>query len=200
MKKAIVTLKAVTPYSPSRHYSAEIAELKGESKDQYDERTWRHHAHVNRKGLVIIPGECFAWCVKAMSKRRSDKIPGKRGQTFTKVFDSVEVVGEIETGLKLEQLECEGFLANSDGVRGSGKRVYRRFPIIRSWQGRLTAIMWDDQMTEEIFSETVKDAGLLIGVGRRRPENKGFFGRYAVTKVEWHDRVELSAADLSAAQ
>lgn len=193
MKKVVVHVKSVTPYSPSRHYSAEVPALKDESKDQYDERTWRHHAHVTRRGLVVIPGECFGWAIKAMAKRRSDKIPGKRGQTFTKVFDSIECVGEVETGLKLDELDMEGFMANADGKRGSGSRVYRRFPIIREWAGKLTFLSWDDQLTESIFTETIKDAGLLIGVGRRRPENKGFFGRFQVTKIEWHDRVEVNA-------
>jgi hypothetical protein len=53
-------------------------------------------------------------------------------------------------------------------------------------------------MREDVFSETVRDAGLLVGVGRRRPEKKGPFGRYTVTKIDWQDRVELSAEDLAA--
>jgi len=194
MKKAIATLKSVTPYSPSRYYTPEIPKLKDESPDQYDERTWRHHAHVDGKGLVIIPGECFAWAIKAASKRRSDKIPGKRNQTFTKVFDCVEVVGNISFGVKLADLEMEGFMANADGRRGSGTRVYRRFPILREWSGTLLFISWDDQITESVFTETLRDAGLLVGVGRRRPENKGFFGRFAVEAIEWHDRVEVAAS------
>ncbi len=196
MKKAVIKVQGVTPYSPSRHYSAEVPKLKDEQPDQYDARTWRNHAHTDGKGHVIIPGVCFSWAIKEMAKRRGDRIPGKGRSTYTKAFDAIEVVGDIHLPDELEKVECEGFMANSDGKRGSGSRVFRRFPILRQWGGELTFIMWNDLVTEEVFTETIKDTGLLIGVGRRRPENKGFFGRFAVLKIDWKDRVDVTLETL----
>jgi hypothetical protein len=198
MKKAVVHLQGVTPYSPSRNYTADVAKLKDEKADEYDVRTWRHHAHVDAKQSIVIPGICFAWAIKEMAKRRGDRIPGKGQKTFTKAFESIEVVGDINTHVHFDKAECESFMANSDGVRGSGKRVLRRFPLIRSWEGELTFIAWNDLLTQDRFEETLRDTGLLIGVGRRRPEKAGFFGRFAVTKIDWHDRVEVKLEDLIA--
>ena len=187
---AVVSLQGVTPYSPSRNYTAEVPKLKDEAADAYDERTWRNHAHVNDKKSIIIPGECFAWCIKAMSKRRSDRIPGKGQKTYTAAFDPIEVVGDIDTGVHFDKAAMESFMANSDGVRGSGKRVLRRFPRIESWAGSLQFVMWDVRIPEAVFRETLEDAGLLIGVGRRRPENKGMFGRFRVLDLKWNERVD----------
>ena len=189
---AVVSLESVTPYSPSRNYTAEVPKLKDESADAYDERTWRHHAHASdgKSPTIVIPGECFAWSLKAMSKRRSDRIPGKGQKTYTAAFDPTEVIGSIDTGVDVSEPEMEAFMANADGVRGSGKRVLRRFPRVDAWAGKLTYLMWDVRITEQVFGETIEDAGLLIGIGRRRPENKGMFGRYRVARVEWRERVD----------
>jgi hypothetical protein len=131
-------------------------------------------------------------------KTERDACHAALADMVARIKGSVECVGDIDTCIKVDECECEGFLANSDGVRGSGKRVYRRFPIVRSWSGKLVFLLWDDQMPEQIFVDTLKDAGLLIGVGRRRPENKGFFGRFVLNSYEWLDRVEVSAAALTA--
>jgi hypothetical protein len=187
---AEVSLESVTPYSPSRNYTAEVEKLKDESAEAFDVRTWRHHAHLGSEKTAIIPGECFAWSVKAMSKRRSDRIPGKGQKTYTAAFDPIEVIGDIDTGVEFDDFQMESFMANADGVRGSGKRVLRRFPRINSWSGKLTYLMWDVRIPEAVFSETLEDAGLLIGIGRRRPENKGFFGRYRINKLVWKERID----------
>ena len=188
---AQVALESVTPYSPSRNYTAEVPKLKDESADAYDERTWRNHAHAHAtEGTIIIPGECFAWSIKAMSKRRSDRIPGKGQKTYTAAFDPIECIGDIDTGVDADSPGMESFMANADGVRGSGKRVLRRFPRIDAWAGTLTYLMWDVRIPESVFAETLEDAGLLIGIGRRRPENKGMFGRYRINKLVWKERVD----------
>jgi len=196
MKKAVVKIQGVTPYSPSRHYSAEVPKLKDETADEYDARTWRTHAHVNSKKNIIIPGIAFQWAVKEMAKRRGDRIPGKGQKTFTKAFESIDVIGDIDTGINVDKVECESFMANADGIRGSGKRVLRRFPIVRAWAGALTFLIMNDLVTEDRFRETINDAGLLIGVGRRRPEKAGPFGRFAILSVDWHDRVEVTMESL----
>lgn len=187
---ATVTLEGVTPYSPSRNYTAEVEKLKDESADAYDARTWRHHAHVNAKQIIVIPGECFAWAIKAMAKRRSDRIPGKGQKTYTAAFDPIEVIGDISTGMHVDKAAMESFMANSDGVRGSGKRVLRRFPRVDAWKGSITFVMWDVRIPRGVFEETITDAGLLIGIGRRRPENKGMFGRFSVSAIDWSERVD----------
>lgn len=189
---AVVTLQGVTPYSPSRNYHAEVPKLKDEAADAYDERTWRNHAHVNPKGHIYIPGECFAWSIKAMSKRRSDRIPGKNQKTYTAAFDPIEVIGDCATSAIKGTVRMEAFMANSDGKRGGGSRVLRRFPIVDApqWSGEITFLMWDVRIPEAVFRETLEDAGLLIGVGRRRPEKLGFFGRYQVTSLKWNERVD----------
>jgi hypothetical protein len=37
----------------------------------------------------------------------------------------------------------------------------------------------------EIFERCLKEAGNLIGVGRFRPQNGGYFGRFTVKSIKW---------------
>jgi hypothetical protein len=82
-------------------------------------------------------------------------------------------------------IELERIHANADGVRGSGKRVWRNFPRIDKWAGQVTFHVIADEITDEIFEETVTYAGVAVGVGRFRPERGGYFGRYNADHFQW---------------
>ena len=45
----------------------------------------------------------------------------------------------------------------------------------------------DDTITEDVFKEHLEEAGKFIGIGRFRPRNNGFYGRFAVDKIEWSE-------------
>ena len=75
--------------------------------------------------------------------------------------------------------------ANADGVRGSGKRVFRTFPVIPVWSGVLDVMISDPDLPDAVFERVVIAAGRCQGVGRFRPEKGGSNGRFTVTKFEW---------------
>ena len=63
--------------------------------------------------------------------------------------------------------------------------MFRNFPLIRQWGGKITFYILDDIITKQVFEKVLRSAGLLVGIGMSRPENRGQFGRFKVTSFEW---------------
>jgi len=59
-------------------------------------------------------------------------------------------------------------------------------------RGNVTFYIFDDIITEEVFRQVLVSAGLVVGLGRFRPESRGFYGRFAVKSIEWSE-AELAA-------
>jgi hypothetical protein len=182
MKICKVSISGLSPYSASRAHEAE--RLKGETHEAYEERTWREKAHI-KDDNVFIPPMAFKIGLDRAAKVRGIQIPGKGKATYTKFFESGVIVTEPVFIAAASEIMCERVHANADGVRGSGKRVWRKFPRIDNWSGDVKFHIIAPEITKEVFEETASYAGLSVGVGRFRPERGGFFGRYQVTKFVW---------------
>jgi hypothetical protein len=49
--------------------------------------------------------------------------------------------------LKADEVECEKLFVPSNGIRGTGKRVWRHFPLIKEWEGVVKYYIVDDIIT-----------------------------------------------------
>ena len=188
MKVAICQLESLSPYSQSRKHNVPKLDGGKEANDAYEERTWKDKAHYNADGHVFIPPMAFKWSIEKAAAFLSESIPGKGTSKFTKHFKSGILVTEglvIPPGITRDEVEGWWGFMNSDGRRGSGSRVLRCFPNFVSWHGTVIYHVLDDTITEDVFCRTLKEAGNFIGIGRFRPENGGFYGRYKVNSVEW---------------
>lgn len=184
MKTAIVTLKSVSPYSQSRMH--DTPKLEKEGADEYEKRTWIEKCHALEDGTVYIPPMAFKMCLDAAAKFLGRQIPGKGKSTYTKHFEAgVLVTDPIKLPYKKSELQGEWINANADGVRGSGKRVRRCFPVIKEWQADVPFLVLDETITERVFREHIEEAGKFIGIGRFRPRQGGFYGRFEVVGMKW---------------
>lgn len=169
MRNVIAQVEGITPYSASRYFEEDLK--KGETKDEHERRRWREKAHVAESGLVYIPGVAFKMCLDIAVSKSNEKIKGKGQQTYTGLFkSSVTAMGDMDLGVKVDDLKAISIYANADGKRGSGSRVMRWFPIISSWGGSIEFAVFDDTIPEAKFEEFFTKAGLVAGVGRGRPE------------------------------
>lgn len=185
MKTAIVKLKSVSPYSQSKHYTTE--KLAKEIPKDYEARTWRDRLHTTKNGEVFIPPMSFKNCLSEAAKFLGIQIPGKGKSTYTKHFEAgVLVTDALHLGIKSDDVKGEWLFVPSDGVRGSGKRVDKCFPVIHEWGGEVTFHILDETITEEVFLNVLQQAGAFIGIGRFRPRNNGFYGRFTVESVKWN--------------
>lgn len=185
MKIATVTLKSISPYSQSRHYTVPEREQK-ESHAEYEKRTWRERLHVDDKGFVFIPPMAFKNCLSEAAKFLSRKIPGKGKATYTKHFEAgVLVLEGLTLPVKKEEVAGQWLFVPSDGRRGSGSRVDKCFPVIPEWTGDVVFHVLDETISKEAFEEHIKEAGQFIGIGYFRPRNNGYWGRFLPQAIKW---------------
>jgi hypothetical protein len=184
MKTAVATLRSISPYSQSKHYQTE--KLQKELPKDYEARTWRDRLHTDENGHVFIPPMSFKNCLSEAAKFLGLKIPGKGQATYTKHFEAgVLVVDALVLPILKKDVPGEWLFVPSDGVRGSGKRVEKCFPVIHNWSGKVEFLILDETVTEDVFASVLDQAGKFIGIGRFRPRNNGFYGRFAVESVLW---------------
>lgn len=194
MKKAIVTLEGLAPYSQSRFHNT--PKLNKENPGDYEERTWIEKAHWNEEGQLVMPALAFKNAIAEAAKYLSEQIPGKGKATYTKHFEAgVSVLDDSLVELKGKPVTRETIVGDtlhvpSDGRRGGGSRVLRTFPTIgRGWTATIEFIIFDDVITEDVFKKTLMQAGQLIGVGSFRVRNNGIRGRFKPTSIQWFDDV-----------
>lgn len=185
MKIARAHLKSVSVYSQSRYHNTEAMDKEG--KNDYEKRTWAERMHVNEQGNVFIPPMAFKNCISEIAKFLAEQIPGKGKSTYTKHFEAGVLVTEpLVLPIKKEDVKGEWLFVPSSGKRGDGKRVMRCFPVIPKWEGIVEFAILDETITEAVFRKHLEEAGKFIGIGRFRPRNNGYYGRFEVSKVEWN--------------
>jgi hypothetical protein len=193
---ATVTLRGISPLSQSRQHDDPY--LESESKDAYDIRTWRSKLNTavrDGKLTVVLPAHGCQQALAAAAKYSKRQIPGQGKATWTAKFTAGIFLLE-DPALNIDPATVVSVLisANPDGVRGSGKRVPKRFPIMPEWSTTFDIHILDPIITEPVFREMLELAGIYIGFGRFRPEKGGINGRFAIDKLVWQDNRELLAA------
>jgi len=181
---AIAELEGISPYSQSKHHITPKKDR--ELPKDYEERTWRERLHVNKDGNVFIPPMAFKNCVAEIAKFLGVQIPGKGKSTYTKHFEAgILVTDEVLLPIKKADVQGEWLFLPSDGKRGSGTRVDKCYPVIAEWKATVVFYILDEIITEDVFKDHLERAGQFIGIGRFRPRNNGFYGRFKLKSLSW---------------
>lgn len=184
LRIAHCTLESKAPYSQSRAH--ETPKLEKENGDQYEGRTWREKCITDANGQIVIPAMALKMTLDSAAKMLQITIPSKGKATYTKFFVSgVLVLEDIPLGIHKDDVPMDRIFANSDGIRGSGKRVWRQFPRIDSYKVVVPYHVLADEITKEVFEASLKQAGMYVGLGRFRPQNGGLYGRFNVAGIKW---------------
>lgn len=189
MRICEIDIKGVTPYSQSRAVDTdEHPKLPKEGPGDYDLRMWREKATCDENGQVMIPAMALKMSVDEAIKRLAIGIPGRGKSTYSKFFVAGQICeGDVPLGIQKKDLEAIVIWANADGVRGSGKRVKRKFPFIRTWSGTARFAILDEVIPSDVFERAITEAGRLVGIGRFRPEKGGFNGRFTCEQFRWSE-------------
>lgn len=184
MRTATVRVKSLTPYSQSKALESE--KKKGETHDDFDKRIWPEHIHADADGQVFIPpmaliegmGEAAAYLSKGGELK-------KKGQaTWSQNFQCGLAVAEgARIGIAASDARSERVFCHSNGKRGTGTRVWRTFPVFDSWEAEFVIHILDDTIPEEVFNRVMVAFGMFIGIGRFRPQNRGYLGRFVIEKI-----------------
>lgn len=189
MQIALVEIEGVTPYSASRVIDPiATPKLAKENHEDYEMRTWRERLGVDSSGRGVISAQAFKNCLDVAAARYAGKIPGQGNTTYKKFFECGLLVSEdLDLGVTREKVEGERLFVPSDGVKGSGKRVWKVFPVVRKWGGIITVHVLEDTITREVFTRVAKQAFSFVGLGRWRPERGGSYGRAVVKTITWEE-------------
>lgn len=187
MKTVIATVEGVSPYSQGKVYDVE--KQQGEGADDFERRTWRNRLHVDEKGEVFIPPMAFKNALNDAAKYLAIPIPGKGKATYTKHFEAgVLCVEPAMLGINSEAVNYERVFVPADGRPGGGKRVYKQFPVVPpGWRADFNFLVLDETVLQNslegdftVFEHVLRRTGQFIGIGRFRPRNRGYYGRFAV--------------------
>lgn len=189
MRICNVHFTGVTPYSQSKILDTEdLPPLEKEKPDEYDARLWIEKASFDEDGNVVIPQMAMKMAVDEAVKRLNIGIKGRGKSTYTKFFVAGQICeADIPIGVRRQDVKCVKVWANADGVRGSGKRVKRRFPYYPEWSGVARFAILDEVIPKAVFEQAVIEAGRLVGIGRFRPEKGGYLGRFIVDRCDWSE-------------
>jgi len=192
---ATITLIGLTPYSQSHQH--EEPKLEGEDHDAYDRRTWPSKLNITERNgqlTVVVPAHGFHQAIIAAAKYSKRQIPGQGKATWTKKFEAgISLLEDPSLDIDPTTVKPITISANADGVRGSGRRVTRRFPIMNAWSTTFDVYILDPIITEEVFREMLEITGMFIGLGRFRPEKGGGNGRFKLSEMSWSDNRSLVA-------
>lgn len=193
MRQVTFKLIGKAPYSQSRVVSS--PKLGKETHRDHEARTWIERLHVDASGDVFIPPMAIKNALSEMAKFFSMPIPGRGKSTYTKhleagvlCFDPVVMHDASGKPIKAKSVRGEWLFVPSNGKRGSGSRVDKCFPVIDpGWTGQATLVVLDDMITDEVLRYHLEGCGKFIGIGRFRPRNNGFYGRFEVADIEWSE-------------
>lgn len=183
MIRCRVSIAGMSPIS----FSAPIQSKRntGEPHDDFEDRTWRERIHADQDGMAFIPPMALKNCLSEVAKYLSESVPGKGKSTYTKHFEAgILVVDPMPLGVKAAEMEGERLFVPADGKRGGGSRVFKTFPLVKNWKTEATIYILDPVIKPEKLQEYLSYAGKFIGMGRFRPRNNGFYGRFNVEKFE----------------
>ena len=179
MKTYHATIEGISPYSQSKQYQSDPPE--GMTHDQREKQNWREKLHIGSDGCVFIPPTAVKDAMVEAAKHQRLKLKGNLGVS-NMIKTGVICATPISLGVRAEDVPCEWLSMNSDGKKGGGKRVPRCFPFINGWVGVAEIISVDDRLQPDMLQKVLTAAGQFTGIGRFRPQQGGYYGRFRVTK------------------
>lgn len=179
-------LESISPISFSKQVFVEA--LPKEGKDAYEKRTWREKCHYNENGQLFIPPMMLKFAIGSTASYLGAEmqIPGEGKARYTKHFVSgLLIIDPIQLPAFKDDVAGEWYSCHADGKRTCGTRVPRCFPVVQKWDGNAIIHILDEKITKAIFMKVLEACGHINGLGRFRPQNGGFYGRFKVTDLQW---------------
>lgn len=179
-------LESISPISFSKQVFVEP--LNKEAKDEYEKRTWREKCHYDESGRLYIPPMMLKFAIGSTATYLGSEmqIPGEGKARYTKhLVSGILIMDPILLPITKEEVQGEWYSCHADGKRTCGTRVARCFPVVHRWDGDAIIHIVDEKIKRPIFLKVLEACGQINGLGRFRPQNGGFYGRFKVTDLQW---------------
>ena len=172
LKSTEITIKGIAPLLMHAYPLLEMEAPQTKTKEELAE----HAAYRDPEtGRLYLPGVAVG---RALISAAGDS-KGKGRASLAMVAAAGLLVSPERIDLGAKSYIIDSRWAVIPATRG---RVMRHRPRLDSWQASFT-LEWDDAlMSEKQARQIVDDCGARVGVLDFRPEKKGPFGRFVVTK------------------
>ncbi len=190
-----VTIKGKTPLLCNRFTdAAQMASTSGtRSALTGDKGSPREQAepklYTDEKGKPIIPQPNLYRCIIDAGKFF------KNGKSKVTTIKSSLIPSCVDLeGLAFPIKHSEAWQVDTRPVRipATGGRILAHRPCFNDWSLSFTVFLDNEVMSETLFRDIVDKAGSAIGLGDFRPDCKGPFGKFVVTK--WTSKALKKAA------
>jgi hypothetical protein len=182
--KVNVTIKGLTPLLMNR---LDIADLQGKGRRKgqvYDAKKEAakaaHIAKFDDEECLYVPSEWIYSCIIGAAK--SYHPPGSRASASALYAGSIRIEPEkISLGHKNYEIDIRA-------VNIVGSRVVKARPKIPEWSIPFSILYYKRTIESSNalaqLQMILEDAGIRMGIGDYRPQHKGWFGTFTVTKFE----------------
>ena len=179
MKQYKVEITGITPLLQNKPEEYGFDEQWVQKKASED---WEKEAlkklYIDADGRIYQPATHIDRALIEAGKKI--KVKGSGKSTYSKLFGSMVSVVEFELIHKIQDYKIHKSLVVIPSTKG---RVMRYRPIFDKWVLEFH-IEFEDEIPAEAVKEALEIAGKYVGIGDWRPEKKGKFGKFQVTKFK----------------
>jgi len=187
MKNIKITIKGTTPLLANAFTDEAQRDSSNGSRlaTQKERGTPREQAEAvlykDNNGKPVIPGPNLFRCIiegGRFFKAGKSKITTQKNSLIPACLEFEEIVINIK--------HKEPWTVDTRPVRipSTGGRILRHRPCFNDWELSFSCLLDDDVITENLLREIIDTSGRRIGLGDFRPDCKGPFGKFVVTKWE----------------
>jgi len=179
MKKYKVEITGITPLLQNKPEEYGFDEQWVQKKASTDwEKEGLKKLYIDSEGTIYQPATHIDRALIEAGKKI--KVKGQGKATYSKLFGSMVAVEEFEIVHKIQDYEIHKSLVVIPSTKG---RVMRYRPMFKKWvlEFHLEA---EEEIPADAIKEALEIAGKYVGIGDWRPEKKGKFGKFQVTKFQ----------------
>ena len=175
--KATVTVEGTTPLLMNRFRDAAI-EGKATKKGEAKEMDVEDKLYLTEEKKPYIPSVYFWRAMIDAGKRL--QVRGQKKATYSKIVGSVVEVSPDAIEIRGK---WEPYRTSAVNPMTKGRMMVTR-PMFRKWSCTFEVIVNGDDVSAETINTLLVMAGQSTGVGDWRPEKKGKYGKFMVTKFQ----------------
>ena len=147
--------------------------------NEEDNKRALFHSYFNDKGKFYIPSEHIRCSMIEAGRLTKGKV-GASTRSMTQIVAGMFFIKDEELPIH-QKWDIDKRSCVNNNVKA---RVITIRPKWKDWKTKFTLIVDEPTITKETVKKIVEDAGKYIGIGSYRPQHKGPFGRFVITKFK----------------
>ena len=175
--KVNVTIEGSTPLLMNRFRDASI-EGKSIKKGEAKETNIEDKLYLTAEDKPYIPAVYFWRALIDAGKRL--QVRGQKKATYSKIVGSCV---EINPAAIMIKGSYKPYRTSAVNPMTKGRMMVTR-PMFEKWSCTFEISVAGDEISAETMNTLVINAGQTTGIGDWRPEKKGMYGKFIVTKFQ----------------